>query len=86
METIVPVQSDTATPVAADVAAVSRLDQLLLKYSKGQLGRKELEQASGLWFGEILAELGRRGWPLPRVDSTVHFNAAQRELYRQVFG
>ena len=63
-----------------------RLDTLLAQYSAGAISRRELEQASSLWFGDILAELGRRGLPLPRVDSSVHFNAVQLALYERVFG
>ena len=69
-----------------DIAVGQELDQLLRAYSEGKSGRRELERATGLWFGEILAELARRGLPLPRVDTRVHFNEAQRRLYEQVFG
>jgi hypothetical protein len=69
-----------------DIVAGQELDQLLRAYSEGKTGRRELEHATGLWFGEVLAELARRGLPLPRVDTRVHFNEAQRRLYEQVFG
>jgi hypothetical protein len=62
------------------------LEPLLAQYSLGALSRNELERASGLWFGDILAALARRGLPLPRVDSSVHFNPAQQALYERVFG
>lgn len=75
METVLPI----------DVATASK-DQLLLAYSQGNLSRRELERSSELWFGDILAELARRGLPLPRVDTSVHFNEAQRHLYQRVFG
>ncbi len=69
-----------------DNAVGQELEQLLRAYSEGKSGRRELEQATGLWFGEILAELARRRLPLPRVDTRMHFNEAQRRLYEQVFG
>lgn len=62
------------------------LDQLLAAYSCGHRSRRELEQATGLCFGEILSELARLGLPLPRVDTRVHFNEAQRQLFGRVFG
>ncbi|OFA04807.1 hypothetical protein [Duganella sp. HH101] len=73
------------TAVAADTAS-QQLNQLLAAYSEGRISRRELEQSSGLWFGEILAALAERGLPLPRVDTRVHFSAAQRHLFTQVFG
>jgi len=62
------------------------LEPLLVLYSHGALIRCDLERASGLWFGDILAALAQRGLPLPRVDSSVHFNQAQQALYELVFG
>ena len=62
------------------------IDQFLAEYSEGRIGRRELEQATGLWFGEILSELARCHLALPRVDTRVHFNDAQRRLFQQVFG
>jgi len=77
METVVP---DLRSGVAAS------LDQLLEAYSQGRLSRKELEQATGLWFGEILSAMRARSLPLPRVDSRIHFSEAQQRLFEQVFG
>jgi hypothetical protein len=71
---------ETAATTAAD------LDQLLAAYSAGRISRRELEQTTGLWLGEILSELARCRLPLPRVDTRVHFNDAQRRLFQQVFG
>jgi hypothetical protein len=71
---------ETATIKALDI------DQLLAAYSDGRMSRRELEQATGLWFGEILSELARCRLPLPRVDTRVHFNQEQRRLFQQVFG
>ena len=66
-------------------AAGAQLAQLLAAYSEGRIGRRELEQSSGLWFGEVLAELAARGLPLPRVDTRANFNEAQRNLFARVF-
>lgn len=57
------------------------LDHMLAEYSVGRLSRRELERASGLWFGDVLSELSRLGLPLPRVDSRIHFNEAQQHLF-----
>lgn len=71
---------ETATITVLDI------DQLLAAYSDGRMSRRELEQATGLWFGEILSELARRRLPLPRVDTRAHFNQEQLRLFQQVFG
>lgn len=71
---------ETATITALNI------DQLLAAYSEGRMNRRELEQATGLWFGEILSELAVRRLPLPRVDTRIHFNEAQMRLFQQVFG
>lgn len=81
METV----TEIASPTGAQPGASDRLDTLLAQYSSGAIGRRELERDSGLWFGDILAELAKRGLPLPRVDSTMHFNVAQQALYDKVF-
>ena len=67
-------------------SATTTLDDLLAAYSTGRLGRRELEQTTGLWFGEILTEMACRHLPLPRVDTSVEFNPAQQRLFNQVFG
>lgn len=67
-------------------SAEAKLDQLLAAYSSGRMSRRALEKATGWWFGDILSELTRRGLPLPRVDSRVHFSEAQRRLFERVFG
>jgi len=77
--------TDAGVPASADQVP-GRLDTLLAQYASGTIGHRELEQATGLWFGDILAELARRGLPLPRVDSSIHFNAAQQALFDKVFG
>jgi len=73
------------TAVVAD-SANAQLQQLLAAYSEGKLERRELEQSTGLCFGEILNRLARSGLPLPRVDTQAHFNQAQRDLFERVFG
>ena len=76
------------TTIPSDISSRldERLEQLLKAYSSGRLSHRELEQATGLWFGDILAALRARGLPLPRVDSRAHFNEAQQRLFDQVFG
>lgn len=64
----------------------TELDPLLAAYSEGRMSRRELERATGLCFGEILSELARCQLRLPRFDSRVHFNEAQRRLFERVFG
>lgn len=75
-----------ASPVPDRARDAVDRDVLLSAYSDGKINRQVVEAATGLWFGEILIELGKRGLPPPRVDSTVHFNARQRELYQRIFG
>lgn len=48
-----------------------QLDKLLMAYSSGKIDRRTLEEKTGLWFGEILEELGKRGLQLPRVPKNV---------------
>lgn len=64
----------------------TKLDSLLTAYSEGRVSRRELERATGLWFGEILSEMALRQLPLPRVDTRMHFNEAQQRLFERVFG
>ncbi|MYM86913.1 hypothetical protein GTP91_06895 [Rugamonas sp. FT82W] len=73
------------TAVVADTAS-AQLEPLLAAYSEGRIGRRELEQSTGLCFGEILSQLARCGLPLPRVDTQAYFNQAQRDLFERVFG
>lgn len=60
-------------------------DKLFEAYSSGKIPRRILEEKTGLWFGEILQELGKRGLSLPRVDSTVYYNSRQMALYNSIF-
>lgn len=64
----------------------SNHDVLFTAYSSVKITRRILEEKTGLWFGEILEELGKRGLHLPTVDSTAHFNDKQMTLYNTIFG
>lgn len=64
----------------------TKLDSLLAAYSAGRVSRRELERATGLWFGEVLSEMAVCHLPLPRVDTRTHFNEAQQRVFEQVFG
>jgi hypothetical protein len=46
-------------------AKTEGLDKLLSDYSTGVIGRRELEAVTGLFFGEVLAELAKRNLSLP---------------------
>ncbi|MDP2783003.1 MAG: hypothetical protein Q8O38_00215 [Sulfurimicrobium sp.] len=69
-----------------DVNPVPQQNELFEAYSAGRMTRRALEDETGLWFGEVLAEMGKRGLPLPRVDSTVHLNSKQLALHDAIFG
>ncbi|MHB8914871.1 MAG: hypothetical protein ACYC4K_03550 [Thiobacillus sp.] len=55
-------------------------------YSAGKMSRTELESATGLWFGDVLLELGKRNLPLPRFDPSVQYTPEQKELHEKLFG
>jgi hypothetical protein len=61
------------------------IDELMKAYSSGAITHRELEDQTDLWFGDVLGELGKRGLPLPRIDSTVHYNEKQMAVYKSVF-
>jgi hypothetical protein len=61
------------------------LHDLLASYSTGNMTRQTLEEKTGLWFSEVLLELGKHGLPLPRVDSSMHLNRAQLALQHAIF-
>ena len=64
----------------------SRSTEPLLKlYAAGRLGRADLEEETGLHFGEIILAMRVAGLTLPRVRTLDRLNAAQRALYDQVF-
>ncbi|MFA9217302.1 MAG: hypothetical protein ACEQSK_09375 [Sphingomonadaceae bacterium] len=77
---------DSLAEMDAAAAGTPPLDTLLAQYSAGVIDRRALEQASGLWFGDILTALAERGLRLPRVDSGIHYTPAQQRLFDQVFG
>ena len=62
------------------------LDDLLARYSSGDLPRKKLEEMTGLWFGEILSQMRKRKLPLPVFDYENDYPDSQVELYKKVFG
>ena len=62
-----------------------QLDKILNDYSVGNVTHRNLEELTGLWFSDILAELKHRGLSLPKVDSKVHFNEKQLSLYNSIF-
>lgn len=78
------IESTPAEIPSADL--VSQQDQLFKAYSTGQITRRILEEETGLWFGEILAEMGKHGLSLPKVDSHMHLNSHQLALYGAIFG
>ena len=45
-----------------------QLDQPLALYSEGALSWRELSDSTGLAYGEVLVELGKRKLALPRVS------------------
>ncbi|MDN8617997.1 hypothetical protein [Variovorax ginsengisoli] len=47
----------------------SPLDLLVARYAGGTMTSRELSSATGLTFGEILVELGKRNLALPRVSA-----------------
>ena len=62
-----------------------QFDEMLNAYAAGMITRRNVEEATGLWFSDILAELGRRGLQLPKVDTRMHLNDKQLALYNTIF-
>lgn len=60
------------TPAAPNAGAASQnrlqVELLLGLYAKGTLTWRELSRSTGLAYGEVLIELGKRGLALPRVS------------------
>ena len=75
------------TPAAQERAqpADTYLNKILAEYSAGVVSRKRVEEATGLWFGEILAEMAKRKLALPKVNSALKFNAEQSVLFDRIF-
>ncbi len=65
--------------------SVEQLDELLNSYASGNITRRNIEEATGLWFSDILEELGRRGLQLPKVDTRIHYNDKQLMLFNTIF-
>jgi len=61
-------------------------DDPIVAYAAGAITHFELEDKTGLWFGDVLIELGKRGLQLPRFDTTAHYNEKQKALYNSIFG
>jgi prevent-host-death family protein len=62
-----------------------QLDEIINSYASGKITRRNVEEATGLWFSDILEELGRRGLQLPKVDTITHLNDKQLALYNTIF-
>lgn len=62
-----------------------QLDEIINSYASGKMTRRNVEEATGLWFSDILEELGRRGLQLPKVDTKIHLNDKQLALYSIIF-
>lgn len=61
-------------------------DKLFSSYSSGEINRRQLEDQTGLTFGEILHELAIRKLKLPRVNSIKLMNKKQKTYYEEIFG
>jgi len=61
------------------------LNKVLSEYSNGDVSRRQIEEVTGLWFGEILSEMAKRKLSLPRVNSAIKFNANQSALFERIF-
>ena len=77
---LTPSQNDEDHPLN-----VEQLNELLNSYASGKITRRNVEEASELWFSDILEELGRRGLVLPKVDTRVHLNDKQHALFNTIF-
>ena len=58
----------------------------LTAYSAGKMSRTELEDFTGLWFGDVLLELAKLELPLPRYNSSSRYTPEQKEMYDELFG
>ncbi len=61
------------------------IEKAFAAYSTGEMPKTELEKLTGLWFGDILLELGKRNLPLPRFSSFHTYTPEQKALYDKVF-
>ncbi len=62
-----------------------QFDEILRSYAVGDIARRDVEEVTGLWFSDILEELGCRGLRLPRVDTRAHYNDKQKALFNIIF-
>lgn len=76
--------SATAYP-SDDALDLSQHNAWFTAYSLGYLSRRELEEKTGLWFGDILYALSQQKLSLPRVSSVSHLNARQAALHNRIF-
>lgn len=74
-----------ANPPVSEITALNLKDDLFEAYSSGRVTRRVIEEETGLWFGEVLEEMGKRGLKLPKVDSTIHLNDKQLALHNAFF-
>ena len=63
----------------------TQFDQALADYSAGKLSRHELQNQTGLWFGDVLLELAKRGLQLPRFDPAPSCSAGEQAIYNELF-
>ena len=57
----------------------------LIAYSSGEISRTELENLTGLWFGDVLLELAKLELPLPRFNSSSRYTPEQKKLHDELF-
>lgn len=82
------IQNDLRTRCypGAEFSSISQCDAWLMAYSTGRLSRQDVEEKTGLWFGEILDALRQRRLSLPKVHASAYLNTGQTELYHRIFG
>jgi prevent-host-death family protein len=76
----------TSARSLAPVTNPEALRELLTRYSQGVLNRRDLQEQTGLSFGEVLQGLGELELSLPRVKTAHRYSAKQRSLHEKVFG
>lgn len=61
------------------------IDEILAMYSKGLIDRHDVQDETGLSFGEILQRMRQSGMTLPIVRTFDRFNDRQKALYNEIF-
>lgn len=61
------------------------ISRILSLYSNGRMDRHDVQDETGLSFGEILQRLRQAGLTLPMVRTYGRFNERQRALYNEIF-